>query len=145
MKVNKRRAESLIVLTFIISSIIITPILISLNSSNINDLNFNQNQNHDNIEDNLKRDPPLPTTSSNSPSNAHYFNFYKNITINSEKVSGSNDLVDFPLLVSIFDSDLRVQVQQSNGNDIAFSNGTDWLDHEIELFDQTYNSTQVLW
>lgn len=138
MKVNKSRAESLIVLTFIISSVIITPILISLDSSTIYNLNFNQNQNHDNIEDNLKKDPPPIPTSSNSPPNAQYFNFYKKITIDSGKVSGSNDLVDFPLLVSILDSDLRVQVQ-SNGNDIAFSNGTEWLDHEIELFEQVYN------
>ncbi len=136
MKVNRRKVESIIVLTFIISSIIITPILISLDSSNIYYLN--DNQNHDNLEDNLKRDPPPPSPSSNSPSNAHYFNFYKNITIDSEKVSGSNDLVDFPLLISILDSHLQVQVQ-SNGNDIAFSNGTDWLDHEIELFEQDYN------
>ncbi len=138
MKVNKRRAEALIVLTFIISSIIITPILISLDSNTFYNLNFNQNQNHDTMEENLKKDPPPIPTSSNSPPNAHYFNFYKNITIDSEKVSGSNDLVDFPLLVSILDSDLRVQVQ-SNGNDIAFSNGTEWLDHEIELFEQDYN------
>ncbi len=140
MKVNKRKAESLIVLTFIISSIIITPILISLNSSNIFfNQNQNLNQNHDNLEDFLEKDPPPISTSSNSPPNASYFNFYKKITINSDKVS--DDLVDFPLLVSILDTELHNNViVQADGDDIAFSNGTIWLDHEIELFNQNYNS-----
>ncbi|MFX1391920.1 MAG: DUF2341 domain-containing protein, partial [Promethearchaeota archaeon] len=66
------------------------------------------------------------------------FNFYKVITIDHNKVTGSHK--DFPLLISILDSDLRVQVQ-SNGNDIAFYNGSIWLQHEIEYFNQSYNPT----
>ncbi|MFX1532395.1 MAG: DUF2341 domain-containing protein, partial [Promethearchaeota archaeon] len=32
---------------------------------------------------------------------------------------------------------------QSNGNDIAFANDSDWLDHEIEFFNQSYSSTHA--
>jgi len=92
-------------------------------------MNHNTDQHVPNYE-------PQIYTSSNSPPNAGDFKFYKVITINSDKVTA--DLNNFPLLISIFDSDLHDKVQ-SNGNDLAFSNGTDWLDHEIELFDQNYN------
>ncbi|MFX1243129.1 MAG: DUF2341 domain-containing protein, partial [Promethearchaeota archaeon] len=40
------------------------------------------------------------------------------------------------------DSDLHDDVQ-SNGNDIAFANDTAWLDHEIEIFNQSYNDTHA--
>ncbi|MHA2398491.1 MAG: DUF2341 domain-containing protein [Promethearchaeota archaeon] len=72
----------------------------------------------------------------------NYFNYYKEITIDHTKVSGSSNLTDFPVLISILDTDLYDKVQ-SNGNDIAFYNGTDWLDHEIEVFNQTYSGTQA--
>ena len=133
MRVNKRRAESLIVLTFIISSIIITPILISLDSSNIYNLNLEKNQKSTEKDNGENR---FIQTSSNSPSNTGYFQFYKVIKINRDKVEA--DLNDFPLMFSIYDQDLKDQVQ-SEGQDIAFSNGTDWLAHEIETFDQNYN------
>ena len=32
---------------------------------------------------------------------------------------------------------------QPDGDDIAFSSGGSWLNHEIELFDQTYSSTHA--
>ncbi|MFW9894231.1 MAG: DUF2341 domain-containing protein [Candidatus Thorarchaeota archaeon] len=67
-----------------------------------------------------------------------YFNFYKVITIDHNKVSGTTNLVNFPLLISLEDSDLKDQVQ-SDGDDIAFWNGSGWLDHEIEFFDQNFN------
>ncbi|MHA1884706.1 MAG: DUF2341 domain-containing protein, partial [Promethearchaeota archaeon] len=72
----------------------------------------------------------------------NYFNYYKEITIDHTKVSGASNLTDFPVLISILDTDLYDKVQ-SNGNDIAFYNGTDWLDHEIEVFNQTYSGTQA--
>ncbi|MFW9820897.1 MAG: DUF2341 domain-containing protein, partial [Candidatus Thorarchaeota archaeon] len=70
------------------------------------------------------------------------FKYYKEITIDHTKVSGTSDLSNFPVLISIFDSDLHNHAQP-DGDDIAFYNGTDWLDHEIELFNQAYNSTHA--
>ncbi len=86
-------------------------------------------------------------TSSSLPLNKHFFKYYKTITIDHNQVKGTGVHKNFPVLISIFDSDLHDDVQ-SNGNDIAFTNDTAWLDHEIELFDQTYNSTHaklVVW
>jgi hypothetical protein len=70
------------------------------------------------------------------------FLYYKTFSINSSKVMGSTNLIDFPLLISIEDYDLRHHCR-FDGNDIAFSNGTVWLDHEIELFNQTFNGTHA--
>ena len=74
--------------------------------------------------------------------NVNYFNYYKIITINHTNVSGSNNLINFPILISTLDSDLHDHTQQ-DGDDIAFYNGTDWLDHEIELFNQSYSATHA--
>ncbi|MEJ2276842.1 MAG: DUF2341 domain-containing protein, partial [Candidatus Lokiarchaeota archaeon] len=71
-----------------------------------------------------------------------YFKYYKEITIDHTKVSGSSDLLNFPMLISIYDSDLQNYVQP-DGDDIAFYNGSEWLDYEIELFNQTYNATHA--
>ncbi|MFW9829709.1 MAG: DUF2341 domain-containing protein, partial [Candidatus Thorarchaeota archaeon] len=76
------------------------------------------------------------------PPNAHYFMYYKEIIIDHSMVCGLNDLVNFPVLISILDTDLHDDVQ-STGNDIAFANATTWLDHEIELFEQDYSSTHA--
>ncbi|MFX0167245.1 MAG: DUF2341 domain-containing protein [Candidatus Hodarchaeota archaeon] len=76
------------------------------------------------------------------PVNANYFRFYKEIIINHIMVSGSTDLLNFSVLISVLDSDLYDDVQ-STGNDIAFAKDTAWLDHEIELFDQNYNETHA--
>ncbi|MFX1428260.1 MAG: DUF2341 domain-containing protein, partial [Promethearchaeota archaeon] len=70
------------------------------------------------------------------------FQYFKEIIIDHTKVSGTNNLINFPILISLFDSDLHDKVQP-NGNDIAFNNGTSWLFYEIELFNQTYNSTHA--
>ncbi|MFX0029873.1 MAG: DUF2341 domain-containing protein, partial [Candidatus Hermodarchaeota archaeon] len=78
----------------------------------------------------------------NSPPNAIIFQYYKTITIDHNKVAGSVSYTDFPVLISIKDSDLRADVQP-DGDDIAFSYENIWLDHEIEIFDQTYNSTHA--
>ncbi|MFX0082020.1 MAG: DUF2341 domain-containing protein, partial [Candidatus Hodarchaeota archaeon] len=87
-----------------------------------------------------EREKPLAST--NHPSNAGDFEYYKIITIDHTRVSGTEDFVDFPLLISIFDSDLHDNTQ-SDGNDIAFSNNFQWLDHEIELYNQAYNATHA--
>ncbi|MFW9773838.1 MAG: DUF2341 domain-containing protein, partial [Candidatus Thorarchaeota archaeon] len=74
--------------------------------------------------------------------NADYFDYHKIITIDHTKVIGEGSHVNFPLLVSILDKDLRFDVQ-SDGDDIAFSFGGQWLDHQIELFNQGYNSSHA--
>ena len=81
-------------------------------------------------------------TAANDPPNKDYFNYYKIITIPHEQVFGSGSHNNFPILISILDSDLHEDVQ-ATGSDIAFANDTNWLDHEIELFNQTYNSTHA--
>ncbi len=93
------------------------------------------------------QDDPNTFYSVGSPKNVSVpsfndFKYYKVITIDHNKVSGTNNLLNFPVLISIFDSDLRTEVRP-DGNDIAFTNGTTWLDHEIELFNQTYNETHA--
>ncbi|MHA2324716.1 MAG: LamG-like jellyroll fold domain-containing protein, partial [Promethearchaeota archaeon] len=76
------------------------------------------------------------------PPNANYFNRYKVIQINHTKVNGSSTLNNFPLLISLLDSDLHRQVR-SDGNDIKFAMDGNWLDHEIELFNKTYSGSQA--
>ncbi|MFX1461537.1 MAG: DUF2341 domain-containing protein, partial [Promethearchaeota archaeon] len=102
--------------------------------------NFNNGFNSETSEFNYE-EHSLPYTSSGSL-NKYYFNYYKEIIIDSSKVMGSTDLINFPLLLSIYDSDLRTEVQ-FNGNDIAFHNGTNWLDHEFELFKKDFNTTHA--
>ncbi|MFX1350445.1 MAG: DUF2341 domain-containing protein, partial [Promethearchaeota archaeon] len=72
--------------------------------------------------------------------NTSYFNYYKEITIDCSKVE--EELINFPLLISIDDTDLHTEVQP-DGDDIAFYNGSDWLDYEIELFKQDYDETHA--
>jgi len=80
--------------------------------------------------------------SEGSPPNKYNFKYYKVITLNHTKVSGSNNFSNFPVLISIFDKDLHDDVQ-SDGDDIAFANDTSWLDHEVELFNQDYNTSHA--
>ncbi|MHA2197470.1 MAG: DUF2341 domain-containing protein [Promethearchaeota archaeon] len=77
---------------------------------------------------------------SSAPLNSNFFEYYKTIIIDHNKINGASNLVNFPLLISILDSDLKNDVQ-GNGNDIRFANETDWLDHEIEVFNQSYDGT----
>ena len=60
--------------------------------------------------------------------------YRKNISINNSLVMGNDLIENFPLLIDIFDEDLKEDAQE-NGNDIVFTNmyGTK-LDHEIEYF-----------
>ena len=68
--------------------------------------------------------------------NTSAWNYRKQISLNSSKVSSSLD--QFPVLISITDTDLKNKAQ-SNGDDIVF---TDWdgkskLHHEIESYNNT--------
>ncbi|MHA2204190.1 MAG: DUF2341 domain-containing protein, partial [Candidatus Hodarchaeales archaeon] len=65
----------------------------------------------------------------------------KDLIINSNKVQGS--LVNFPVLVHLYDSDLASSSSvQDDGDDIAFADDQgNRLDHEIELFNKHYNSS----
>ncbi|MHA2163890.1 MAG: DUF2341 domain-containing protein, partial [Candidatus Thorarchaeota archaeon] len=65
----------------------------------------------------------------------------KDIAIAKEKVSG--DLSNFPVLIDIYDSDLRTDVQ-ADAADLMFTDSSNTkLAHEIELFDQTGNGTHA--
>ena len=69
------------------------------------------------------------------------FSFYKNITINSTEIFGNH--TNFPLLVSLFDSDINIS--QADGDDIIFTNnqGLTILDYELELYNGTFNNTHA--
>ncbi|MFX1249762.1 MAG: DUF2341 domain-containing protein, partial [Promethearchaeota archaeon] len=68
-------------------------------------------------------------------------NFRKNITINYQKVS--SDLINFPTLIDLYDSDLHIDAQAS-GSDILFTDATGHLlDYEIEHYNRVYNSTHA--
>jgi len=63
--------------------------------------------------------------------------YRKLITINSSQIDG--DLINFPILINITDSDLASKAQ-SDGDDIAFilySDNSTKLNHEIELYNGT--------
>ncbi|MDQ3099205.1 MAG: DUF2341 domain-containing protein [bacterium] len=72
------------------------------------------------------------------------WNYRKQLTIDYTKVSGGADLTNFPVLVSLTDSNLNAAL--STGNDILFtsSDGTTKLSHEIESFTQS-TGTLVAW
>jgi len=135
MRAKHRKKFLLILLWFIILPVIINTPLFSTLNKNINYIN------HEEFEKDLISEKNIYTSSS-TPPNRNYFRYYKQITINCTKVAGTGIHKNFPVLISIFDSELRYVVQ-SDGDDIAFANDTDWLDHEIELFNQNYNSTHA--
>lgn len=69
------------------------------------------------------------------------FRYRKNVTIQAAKVS--TNLTNFPLLIDLYDKDLK-NVTQTNGNDLLFADASGKkLDHEIEIFDQDFNSTHI--
>ncbi|HHP7242736.1 MAG TPA: DUF2341 domain-containing protein [Cyclobacteriaceae bacterium] len=80
------------------------------------------------------------------------YGFSKTITIDNARVSGTSDLTNFPLLVSITNDDsLRSvsnsgNVESESGFDIGFTykDSLLWLDHEIESYDAT-TGTYVAW
>ncbi len=69
------------------------------------------------------------------------FNYRKNITIDSSKVQV--ELTDFPMLLVLYDNDLRYHTQ-ADGDDILFLDELNRsLDHEIDFYDLTYNSSHA--
>ncbi|MHA2120212.1 MAG: DUF2341 domain-containing protein [Promethearchaeota archaeon] len=116
--------------------LIILMVPLIFNSFLFSSYDLKEQLNEENIEE-IK-----PYGSLKHPSSADDFRYYKNITIDHNKVSGTTNLLDFPLLISIFDSDLH-DYTQSDGDDIAFSDNHQWLAHEIEIFNQSYNSTHA--
>ncbi|MFX1597098.1 MAG: DUF2341 domain-containing protein, partial [Promethearchaeota archaeon] len=135
--ITKRKIKTLILLLFAL----VIPVILNSPLFTIFDTN-NYRENDQNNTDNELKVPPKVS----APPNAHYFSYYKVITIDHNKVAGSG-YNNFPVLISILDSDLRYDVQ-SDGDDIAFSSENIWLDHEIELFNQTYSPTQgklIVW
>ncbi|MBN1115624.1 MAG: DUF2341 domain-containing protein, partial [Bacteroidales bacterium] len=75
----------------------------------------------------------------NDPFSSLGFTFEKTITIDENKVSGNENLIDFPLLYSVTDPDLRTApnggVENASGWDIAFTDlAGNKLDHEIESY-----------
>jgi len=130
----KRRIISLGILLFIIIfPLIFNPYLFDY--FNMGNTNI-ENQ----IKNGVKNKSPL--SSSSHPISADDFNYYKYITIDHTKVSGTVNLFDFPVMISILDSDLHDNTQP-DGDDIAFASDFQWLDHEIEYFNQTYNATHA--
>ncbi|MFW9777439.1 MAG: DUF2341 domain-containing protein [Candidatus Heimdallarchaeota archaeon] len=73
------------------------------------------------------------------------FKYRKGITIDATEVSGGGILTNFPVLIDLYDSDLHHPDKvQADGDDIVFSDASgNLLDHEIELFDQNYDSTNA--
>lgn len=70
------------------------------------------------------------------------YSYIKEIRILEEKVSGTEDIIDFPLTFDSTDDDFRTVlnggcITNSNGYDIIFtdSDGVTQLDHEIEKYD----------
>ncbi|MFW9805739.1 MAG: DUF2341 domain-containing protein, partial [Candidatus Thorarchaeota archaeon] len=66
--------------------------------------------------------------------------FSKDLVIDHTKVNA--DLQDFPVLIDIYDRDLKTDAR-FDGADIRFTSGTETLYHETELFDANYNSTHA--
>jgi len=77
------------------------------------------------------------------------YGFKKTITISNSMVSGSTDLEDFPVLITVDGSDftdIEGDVENANGFDIRFTyeNSLTFLEHDIELYDVT-NDVYVAW
>ena len=67
------------------------------------------------------------------------FRYRKNITIQSSKVM--SDLSDFPVLIDLYDADLKNSIQ-ANANDLIFTDESgNKLDFEVEKYDHYFNST----
>ena len=112
------------------------------------------------ISDSIRSADWIKTSYNNQNDPSSFYSFEKNcpstappisefscsvpITINSAKVSGTSNLIDFPVLINLTDTGLKTaancgHVQNSSGYDIIFSDSTQTiqLDHEIEKYDGT--------
>ena len=68
--------------------------------------------------------------------------YYKTIRVLGYQVNGAEAHEDFPLFVSLIDSDLHDRAQV-DGCDIAFYQGSTLLDFELEQFDAGYTATEA--
>lgn len=68
------------------------------------------------------------------------FSYEKDIIIDEDQVE--DDLTNFPVMVELFDSDLKTKAQP-DADDIAFRMGDTPLDFEIEHFNQSYSQTEA--
>ncbi len=137
MKFNNRETKSIIIFFLILFSTIAQVYYLS-------NFNFNSTDDYKSEDNYNNKSTPNPYVSSNHTLGADDFAYYKEIIIDHTKVSGIGNLIDFPLLISLFDTDLRDNDKvQPDGDDIAFSNEFQMLDHEIELFNQTFNNTHA--
>ncbi|MHA2040550.1 MAG: LamG-like jellyroll fold domain-containing protein [Candidatus Thorarchaeota archaeon] len=66
--------------------------------------------------------------------------YKKDIIIDHTKVD--DDITNFPLLIDIYDADLKTKAQY-DGDDIIFKSGGLQLSHEIELYEPDSNSTHA--
>ncbi|MHA2334888.1 MAG: DUF2341 domain-containing protein, partial [Candidatus Hodarchaeales archaeon] len=75
----------------------------------------------------------------NSPWSMPLFRYRKTVTINASEVSGSGNLINFPVLVNLTDANLQdTDKVQVDGDDIVFTDASGTkLDHEIEYFNQS--------
>ncbi|OLS26891.1 MAG: hypothetical protein HeimC3_06480 [Candidatus Heimdallarchaeota archaeon LC_3] len=115
-------------------------------SSKSNDLNVNiENTNNNDSNKATKPNQRYPNyklldTGDESLWYNKQWRYRKNITIPASNVN--EDLTDFPLLVDIYDIDLKHAL--NSGFDILFTDEyNNKLAHEIELFDKYYNSTHA--
>ncbi|MFW9879269.1 MAG: DUF2341 domain-containing protein, partial [Candidatus Thorarchaeota archaeon] len=138
MKINRKFKNKIkLRILLILISILIIPTLI--NSPLL--VNSREGINNKNQEQVIIDKSNLSVSSTSLP-NAEYFSYYKVITIDHNKVNGTGDHINFPILISIIDSDLDDNAQ-FDGDDIAFANNTAWLDHEIELYNPSYSATEA--
>ncbi len=80
------------------------------------------------------------------PKSYEMFRYYKTITIDHTKVSGTSDLTNFPFLIEIYDSDLHDPAKVAiDGSNLVFMNlqNGQLLNYEIETFDQAYNGSHA--
>jgi len=133
MKPTKKTLLLLIFMVSLSSIFFLTDHISNLDNINLKDVDEFEKKHHE-LPEIYPSDGSLP--------NIYNFKYYKVITLNHTKVSGLNNLSNFPVLISIFDKDLHDDVQ-SDGDDIAFANDTSWLDHELELFNQDFNTSHA--
>ncbi len=118
----------ILLITLIIPTIISTPFFLNTTTQ-------------DDIEQDIMDESLLSVSSSSLP-DAEYFSYYKVITIDHTKVNGTGNHTNYPALIYIIDSDLDDKAQ-FDGEDIAFANNTNWLDHELERYDPLYSGTEA--
>lgn len=79
-----------------------------------------------------------PVLSGGQPWYASAWAFRKKITINRSQVSGTSTLLNFPVLISVADSEIKASANTS-GSDLLFTaaDGTTKLSYELESYDQS--------